>query len=48
MPSSGQRRHGQDGVPILAAGLEVAENIVADAPYVVRDPVHVGVGHVCP
>ena len=40
-----QHGHRQDHVAILAAHIEVAQNIVADAPDVVRDPVQVSVAH---
>ena len=44
---SAQHGHRQDDVAVLAADVEVAQDIVGDAPDVVRDPVQVGVarGH---
>ena len=44
--------HGEDDVAVLAADVDVAEDIVRDAPDVVGDPVEVGggcrgCGHVC-
>ena len=41
-----QHGHGQDHVAVLAAYVEVAQDIVGDAPNVVRDPVQVAVAHV--
>ena len=38
--------HGEDDVAVLAADVDVAEDIVRDAPDVVGDPVEVGGGHV--
>ena len=42
-----QHGHRQDNVAVLAADVEVAEDVVGDAPDIVRDPVQVGVarGH---
>ena len=37
--------HGEDDVAVLAADVDVAEDIVRDAPDVVGDPVEVGGGH---
>ena len=40
-----QHRHRQDDVAVLAADVEVAEDVVGDPPDVVRDPVQVAVTH---
>ena len=40
-----QHRHRQDDVPVLAAHVEVSEDVVGDPPDVVRDPVQVAVTH---
>ena len=40
-----QNGHGEDDVAVLAADVDVAEDIVGDAPDVVGDPVEVGGGH---
>ena len=40
-----QHRHRQDDVPVLAADVEVSEDVVGDPPDVVRDPVQVVVAH---
>ena len=40
-----QDGHGEDDVAVLAADVDVAEDIVRDAPDVVGDPVEVGGGH---
>ena len=37
--------HGEDDIAVLAADVDVAEDIVRDAPDVVGDPVEVGGGH---
>ena len=37
--------HGEDDVAVLAADVDIAEDIVGDAPDVVGDPVEVGGGH---
>ena len=42
-----QHRHGQDHVAVLAAHVQVAQDVVGDAPDVVRDPVQVAVAHSC-
>ena len=41
-----QHGHGQDHVAVLAAHVEVAQDVVGNAPDVVRDPVQVAVAHV--
>ena len=38
-----QHGHRQDHVPVLAAHVKIAQNIVGDAPDVIRDPVQVAV-----
>ena len=38
-----QHGHRQDHVPVLATHVEIPQDIVGDAPYVVRDPVQVAV-----
>ena len=38
-----QHGHRQDHVPVLAAHIEVAQDVVGDAPNVVRDPIQVAV-----
>ena len=43
---SAQHRHRQDHVAVLAAHVQVAQDVVGDAPDVVRDPVEVAVAHV--
>ena len=40
-----QHRHRQDDVPVLAADVEVSEDVVGDPPDVGRDPVQVAVTH---
>ena len=40
-----QHRHRQDDVPVLAADVEVSEDVVGDPPDIVRDPVQVAVTH---
>ena len=40
-----QDGHGEDDVAVLAADVDIAEDIVRDAPDVVGDPVEVGGGH---
>ena len=40
-----QHDHRQDDVAVLAADVEVAEDVVGDPPDVVRDPVQVAVTH---
>ena len=41
-----QHGHGEDHVAVLAAHVQVAQDVVGDAPDVVRDPVEVAVAHV--
>ena len=41
-----QHGHGKDHVAVLAAHVQVAQDVVGDAPDVVRDPVEVAVAHV--
>ena len=40
-----QDGHREDDVAVLAADVQVAEDVIGDAPDVVRDPVQVGVAH---
>ena len=41
-----QHGHGQDHVAVLPAHIEVAQDVVGEAPDVVRDPVEVAFAHV--